>query len=109
MEESEKISFAKFKDKSSNADLMIVKNYIYAVFERTCYCSKEINEIQNYSSEVFPVKCTTANCYYIIGLIDNTKTLYLYLYENPTNGCNNTNIIFLLLIMLVQIILVVNL
>ena len=51
-------------------------------------CNTIINEIQDYQAQVFPVKCINYFCYFVIGIINSNK-LYLYLYKNEKDTCNN--------------------
>ena len=88
--ESEMISMGIFKGRSEVAHLIIVKNYLYAIKETVHYCNEKINEINEYSSELFPFKCTSFTCYYIIGFINSNYELNLNLYSNPIGYCNST-------------------
>ena len=88
-DEFERISFGKFKNTTNAANLLLVKNYLYAIIDSYYYCNTEINEIKNNSSMIFPFKWTLYTSYYIIGLI-NSKQLYLYLYDNPLGNCVNS-------------------
>ena len=88
-EELNMISIGIFKGEFSGlSNLIIVKNYVYAIKETIYYCNTAINEIQGYSSEIFPLTCTN-HCYYIIGIINSNKQLYLYLYKNVPGFCNS--------------------
>ena len=88
-EESEMISFSIFKDNKDIANLLIVKNYVYAVHNGNKLCHSRLNEITGFPSKVFAFKCLDSNCYYIIGFINHNKELILYLYENPSTYCNS--------------------
>ena len=68
-------------------NLLIVKNYIYAVEGTTTYCNSIINQIQGYQALVFPLECIDINCYCIIGIINSDKQLNLYLFRNVVGYC----------------------
>ena len=85
--ETEIVSYGKFKDYPNIADLIIVKNYVYAVTGKNYFCSSQIIT-SGYSCEVYPFKCPTFSfCYFIIGCINSNKGLILYLYKNPSDNC----------------------
>ena len=86
-EESEMISFGKFKYNSDALNLLIIKNYIHSLYNEIYNCSTLINGIEGYSSQVIPFKCTDSLCFYIIGFKDQNKILYLDLYEKPLFSC----------------------
>ena len=89
-EESEMVSYGIYKNTNVNlAHLVIVKNYIYAILDQTYYCNAAIEEIRGYRSEVFPLKFIDPYCYYILGIINSTKSLNLYLYSNVSGYCNS--------------------
>ena len=97
-EESEMISFGKFKYNSDAKNLLIIKNYIHSLYNEIYNCSTLINEIEGYSSQVIPFKCTDSLCYYIkliedycIGFKDQNKILYLDLYEKSFSSCEPNN------------------
>ena len=85
-EESEMISYGAYKN-DNIAHLVVVKNYIYAILEKTYYCNVSIEEIKGYRAEIFPLKCIEAQCYYILGIINSTKSLNLFLYSNAVGYC----------------------
>ena len=87
IEESEMISFGVFKN-NSVANLFIVKSYVYAVLNELYYCNKQLTEIIGYS-EIYPYECTLYTCFYVIGIINSSKKLYLYLYKNTIGYCNS--------------------
>jgi len=74
-EESEMISFGKFKYNSDALNLLIIKNYIHSLYNEIYNCSTLINGIEGYSSQVIPFKCTDSLCFYIIGFKDQNKIL----------------------------------
>ena len=88
-EEAEMISLGGFKYTYDFlvANLLIVKNYIYAVEGTTTYCNSIINQIQGYQALVFPLECIDINCYCIIGIINSDKQLNLYLFRNVVGYC----------------------
>ena len=92
-EEIEKINLGKFKDDSFDTILLIVKNYVYALKDNTCFCNAQLKEIEGYYSQIFPFKCADSQCYYIVGIINSSKQLLLYLYTNPSYKCDS-NLIY---------------
>ena len=88
IEESEMISFGVFKNDSESINLLVVKNYVYAIIKENLYCNKKLTEITGYS-EVYPYQCTAYICFYVIGIINSSKNLYLYLYKNPKGFCTS--------------------
>ena len=90
-EETDMISYGRFKYNSDSQNLLIIKNYIYSLSNEIYNCKKMINGIEGYSSQVFPFKCTDSLCFYIIGFIDSNKLLYLDLYEKPLSSCEQNN------------------
>ena len=87
-EESEMISFGIFKNDSIAPNLLIVKNYIYAIQNQNYLCNDELKDIDKYS-EVYPYQCINYFCFYIIGIVNSNKELYLYLYKNPADSCKS--------------------
>ena len=89
--ETEIVSYGKFKGYPNIANLIIVKNYVYAVMEKDSvmqYLCDDKIEISGYACEVYPFKCPDL-CYYIIGCINSNKEFILYLYENPSYCCES--------------------
>ena len=92
-EELDNVSFGVYKDEDNSmiANLLIVKDYIYAIQYGRYICDYQLNKITNVlSTEVFPYKCISNTCFYIIGLMQNNKSLFLYLYQNPADSCSST-------------------
>ena len=83
-DESEMISLAKFKDADS-VYLTIVKKYIYAYFAATNFGILENEQINNYKSEIFPLKYNNNEFYYIVGIVNSEQELVLYLYKNKVS------------------------
>ncbi len=92
IEESEMISFGKFRDNTEVANLIIVKDYIYAVLNTNFFCFLKLSEITLYPSQVFPIKCIDNFCYYIVGIINSDKELKLFLYKNPSTNCDGYSV-----------------
>ena len=88
IDEFEMISFGEFKNNSDIANLLIVKNYVYAILNGNYFCNQKLTEIIGYS-EIYPYECISISCYYIIGFINTNKNLYLYLYKNPSYTCDS--------------------
>ena len=84
----EMISYGRFQD-NNISHLLVVKNIIYAIFGENNYCILNNDKINNYKSEVFPLKIINEYYYYIVGIIDSQQQLYLYLYRNKAGECNN--------------------
>ena len=92
-EELDNVNFGIFKDEGDSliAHLLIVKDYIYAIQYGRCLCDYQLNKITNVlSTEVFPYKCISYTCFYIIGVMEKNKSLFLYLYKNPADSCSST-------------------
>ena len=89
-EQSEMVSFGRFKNIDYVANLLIVKHYIYAVIDGTKYCDEILNEIQGYQPAVYPYKCQDSYCYYIVGIINSNNQLCLYLYKTPSSYCSSS-------------------
>ena len=87
-EESEMISFGVFKNDSISPNLLVVKNYIYAIQNQNHLCNFKLRDIYRYS-EVYPYQCINYFCFYIIGIVNSNKELYLYLYKNPADSCKS--------------------
>ena len=92
------ISLDYFKNAENIPDLLIIKNYIYAVSAGNVICYSKFNELDSsvYSCEVNVYKCFDLHCYFIIGCIDSNKQLTLSLYENPQEYCLYDNPIYAL-------------
>ena len=56
-EEAEMVSFGRYKKNTDAPNLFIIKDYFYAVLNEDNYCNNLINELDGYSSEIFPFKC----------------------------------------------------
>ena len=94
--EYEMISFGVFRN-DNVANLLIVKHYVYAMFQNDVFCQGVLNEIRYYSSQVYPLECINGFCYYIVCFENSSKNLIFHLYSNkvPTcesNSVNNINI-----------------
>ena len=87
-DDSKMINFGKFKYNEDVQNLLVVKNYIYSFIDGTYQCNQAISEIENYISEIYPFKCNTY-CYYILGIINSSKQLILYLYKKSPNSCDS--------------------
>ena len=74
IDEFEMISFGEFKNNSDIANLLIVKNYVYAILNGNYFCNQKLTEIIGYS-EIYPYECISISCYYIIGFINTNKNL----------------------------------
>ena len=81
-EETEMISLGRFKNYIINSTLLTIKNYVYALNEGEYYCNEVLDKIEGYSLQVFPFNCVSFKCYYIVGIINSSKQLFLYLYSN---------------------------
>ena len=55
-EDVDKISLGIFKNNDVE-DLIVIRNYVYAVKYETYYCNFIINEINGLSAQIFPFKC----------------------------------------------------
>ena len=89
-EEIEKINLGKFNDNDSfDTILLIIQNYVYALKYNLYYCHTQLKEIEGYFSQIFPFKCVNLKCYYVVGIINSSKQLLLYLYKNPSYECDS--------------------
>ena len=89
--ELEMISFGRY-DLSGNLDLLLIKHFTYAVTETgSIHCIKNLTDIASYySTFAIPIKCTSTDCFYIIGLTNLNKKLYIYLYSNEAYSCESS-------------------
>ena len=88
-EEFEMISIGIFKNNPNIANLIVVKNYVYAVLKDINFCNSELDQETGYR-EIYPYECTDIYCYYVYGFINSNKDLYLTLIRNPFGYCNST-------------------
>ena len=88
--ELEMISFGRY-DLSGNLDLLLIKHFTYAVTETgAIHCIKNLTDIASYyPTFTIPIKCTSTDCFYIIGLTNLNKKLYIYLYANAAYSCES--------------------
>ena len=90
VEELDAVSLGVFKENTDKANLLVVKDYVYAIQNGNYICYTKLTEIiDSYSSEVKPYKCSVNFCFYVIGLIKTNKDLLLLLYKNPGSTCPN--------------------
>jgi hypothetical protein len=92
-EELDNVSFGVYKDEDNSmiANLLLVKDYIYAIQYGSYICDCKLTKITNVlSTEVIPYKCISYFCFYIVGLIQKNRSLFLYLYKNPADSCSST-------------------
>ena len=87
-EEFEMISIGIFKDYTDIANLIVVKNYFYAVLKETYHCNSKLEQATGYP-EIYPYECTSTNCYFVFGYINSNKELYLKLIKNPRGSCDS--------------------
>ena len=90
-DEWEKISFGKFKPDPpyTLANLLIAKNTIYAMLDKTYCCNYQLSNVNGYL-EISPYRCFPESyCYFTIGFVNSANTLYLYLYRNRAGYCNS--------------------
>ena len=93
-EDLEKIYYGRFNE-YSEAHLLIVKDYVYALSDGGSYfCNKKLNEINNRISSIIPLKIQFTKTYYIIATINSNNKLDLYLYENDLNVPCSAKVIF---------------
>ena len=105
----DKISLGIFKN-SDVEDLIVVRDYVYAIKFDTYYCYFKVNVINGLSAQIFPFKCSSSQCWYLIGIINSSSQLCLYLYKKTPRNCTIiVCLVHFLLIMLVHKNLVVNL
>ena len=89
--ESEMISFDRFTDRSDVANLVIVKHYVYAILNNNYFCNNPLNEIRGYPSEVYAISCPSY-CYFVVGIVNSSNQLHLYLYRNTFGVCDSTSV-----------------
>ena len=87
-EDADKISLGIYKKNTDVEDLIVVKNYVYAIKYETYYCYFKVNEINGYSAQIFPFKCIDSKCWHLIGIINSNSQLCLYLYNKTPRNCN---------------------
>ena len=61
--------------------LLIVKNYIYFLYDFKLLFSKLIEEINEFFPEIYFYKCYNEYCYFIVGFINSDKQIILNLYK----------------------------
>ena len=91
-EELEYISFGCYINQSkAPLCLLIIKNNVYVCQKSGgIACTLEINEIKDYyTTFVYPVKCTTTHCYFMIGVRNSGNKLNLYMFGNEVYKCNS--------------------
>ena len=88
--ELEMISFGRYGS-TGTPNLLLIKHFTYAVTETgTIHCIKDLTDIADYySTFIIPIKCTTTDCFYLIGLTNLNKKLYIYLYANVAYSCES--------------------
>ena len=79
--ELEMISFGRYGS-TNTPNLLLIKHFTYAVTETgAIHCIKNLTDIASYyPTFTIPIKCTSTDCFYIIGLTNLNKKLYIYLY-----------------------------
>ena len=90
--EAEMITFGKFLYEDDVANCLIVKQYLYAIYQNVVFCHVELEQIRGYPSEIYPFKCFytgISSCYYVVGFENSSKILTLILYENALPSCNS--------------------
>ena len=89
----EKVNYERF-NVYSDAHLLIVKDYMYAISDVGSYfCNKKLEQINGQISSIIPLEIVGLNTYYIIAISSNNK-LVLYLYENDLNVPCSAEVIF---------------
>ena len=83
------VNYGKFKYNTDVQNLLLVKNYLYSFIDGIYKCYQPINEIENYIAEVYPFKCNIY-CYFVLGIVDTSKNLILYLYKKSSNSCDSS-------------------
>ena len=78
-EELEMFSYGRFhKYVHEDINLLLVKHFIYTITDYgNLYCDAEISEIAGYKTSIIAIKCDDIYCYYIIGIVKNSKLLFL--------------------------------
>ena len=90
VEELDAASLGVFKEETGTANLLVVKDYVYAIMDGNHICNTRLTEITDvYSLEVDPYKCSSNYCFYVVGVIKTNKDLVLYLYKNPSTSCSS--------------------
>ena len=89
-EETEMVSFGKFKNNNYVPNLLIIKDFVYALNFETFHCSIKMKELEEKKlSEVIPYKCQNSKCFYFLATVNSLNEFYLYLYDNPDNACDS--------------------
>ena len=86
----EMINYGRY-GQTGTPNLLLVKHFNYAVGEDgKIHCIKKLTNIAGYYTTFsVPIKCKTINCFYIIGLTNLNKKLYIYLYSNVAFSCES--------------------
>ena len=79
------INFGKFVTDLTKDNILIVKNYAYYVLDGDYTENEKLNNIGDYPSELVALKCDTITCFFIVGIINNQKQIYLYLNKKKSS------------------------
>jgi len=91
-EDADKVSLGIYKYNDVE-DLIVVRDYVYIIKFETYYCCFKINEINGYSAQTFPFKCIGSQCWHLIGFIDSSSQICLYLYKMTQRNCNSNSLL----------------
>ena len=91
-EDADKVSLGIYKNNDVE-DLIVVRDYVYIIKFETYYCWFKINEINGYSAQTFPFKCIGSQCWHLIGIINSSSQLCLYLYKMTQRDCDSNSLL----------------
>ena len=94
-DEYEKISYGKYYQAPiSQAHLLIIKDYIYAISDDgNIFCETQLSEINGGLSNVIPIQFSDLDTYFSIAMINSNNKLIFYLYHNNLNSGCTTNLL----------------
>ena len=90
------INFGDFKVDNNN-NILVFKNYLYSILNEDYASNDQCSNIDGYPPEIITLSCSGNTCYFILGIINSSKILYLYLYKrtittNSLTGSRSSSI-----------------
>ena len=90
IEELDAVSLDVFKDTPALVNLLVVKDYVYAIASGIHICNGKLSEINDiYSLELKAYEFIYNYCFFVLGLIKTNKDFVLFLYRNSVFDCSN--------------------
>ena len=93
IEELDSVSLDVFKDTPALVNLLVVKDYVYAIASGIHICNGKLSEINDiYSLELKAYEFIYNYCFFFLGLIKTNKDFVLSLYRNSVFDCSNVEL-----------------